>query len=105
MGENITESKHIGIVRIRDEARLRYNPLKNLTPQKITAAMDAFNYGYLSEAARIYDAIRRRDAVVQACVQKPSAPQAGLRGLSSKWAMTKPRQKNMPRSWRTFIII
>ena len=70
MGENITESKHIGIVRIRDEARLRYNPLKNLTPQKITAAMDAFNYGYLSEAARIYDAIRRRDAVVQACVQK-----------------------------------
>ena len=70
MGENITESKHIGIVRIRDEARLRYNPLKNLTPQKITSAMDAFNYGYLSEAARIYDAIRRRDAVVQACVQK-----------------------------------
>lgn len=70
MGENITESKHIGVVRIKDEARLRYNPLRNLTPQKITAAMDAFNYGYLSEAARIYDAIRRRDAVVQACVQK-----------------------------------
>lgn len=70
MGENITESKHIGIVRIRDEARLRYNPLRNLTPQKITSAMDSFNCGYLSEAARIYDAIRRRDGVVQACVQK-----------------------------------
>ena len=70
MGESITESKHIGIVRIRDEARLRYNPLRNLTPQKITAAMDAFDCGYLSEAARIYDAIRRRDGVVQACVQK-----------------------------------
>lgn len=70
MGENITESKHIGVVRIRDEARLRYNPLRNLTPQKITAAMDAFDCGYLSEAARIYDAIRRRDGVVQACVQK-----------------------------------
>lgn len=70
MGENITESKHIGIVRIRDEARLRYNPLQNLTPQKITSAMDSFNCGYLSEAARIYDAIRRRDGVVQACVQK-----------------------------------
>lgn len=70
MGENITESKHIGVVRIKDEARLRYNPLRNLTPQKITAAMDAFDCGYLSEAARIYDAIRRRDGVVQACVQK-----------------------------------
>ena len=70
MGENITESKHIGIVRIRDEARMRYNPLRNLTPQKITSAMDAFDCGYLSEAARIYDAIRRRDGVVQACVQK-----------------------------------
>lgn len=70
MSENITESKHIGVVRIRDEARLRYNPLRNLTPQKITSAMDAFDCGYLSEAARIYDAIRRRDGVVQACVQK-----------------------------------
>ena len=67
---NITESKHIGIVRILDEARMRYNPLKNLTPQKITAAMDNFNCGYLSDAAKIYAAIRRRDAVVQACVQK-----------------------------------
>lgn len=66
---NITESKHIGIVRILDEARMRYNPLKNLTPQKITAAMDNFNCGYLSDAAKIYAAIRRRDAVVQACVQ------------------------------------
>lgn len=70
MNANITESKHIGIVRIKDEARMRYNPLKNLTPQKITAAMDNFNCGYLSDAAKIYAAIRRRDAVVQACVQK-----------------------------------
>ena len=58
------------MVRIRDEARMRYNPLKNLTPQRITAAMDNFNCGYLSDAAKIYAAIRSRDAVVQACVQK-----------------------------------
>lgn len=32
--------------------------------------MDNFNCGYLSDAAKIYAAIRRRDAVVQACVQK-----------------------------------
>lgn len=70
MSTNITESSHIGMVRIRDEARMRYNPLKNLTPQRITAAMDNFNCGYLSDAAKIYAAIRRRDAVVQACVQK-----------------------------------
>lgn len=70
MSTNITESSHIGMVRIRDEARMRYNPLKNLTPQRITAAMDNFNCGYLSDAAKIYAAIRSRDAVVQACVQK-----------------------------------
>lgn len=67
---NFTESKHIGIARIREEARLRYNPLRNLTPQRITQAMDNFHCGYLSDAAKIYDAIRRRDAIVQACVQK-----------------------------------
>ena len=67
---NITESPHIGVVRLREEAQLRYNPLRNITPQKITAAMDAFERGNLSDAAKIYDAIRRRDATVQACVQK-----------------------------------
>lgn len=68
--ENFTESKNIGIARIREEARLRYNPLNNLTPQRITQAMDNFRCGYLSDAAKIYDAIRSRDGVVQACVQK-----------------------------------
>lgn len=68
--DNFTDSKHIGIARIRYEARLRYNPLNNLTPQRITAAMDNFRCGYLSDAAKIYDAIRCRDGVVQACVQK-----------------------------------
>lgn len=67
---NITETKHIGIARIKEEARLRYNPLQNLDPKRITKAMDDFHCGYLSEAAKIYDAIRRRDAIVQACVQK-----------------------------------
>lgn len=67
---NITETPHIGVVRLREEAQLRYNPLRQLTPQKITAAMDAFERGHLSAAAKIYDAIRRRDATVQACVQK-----------------------------------
>ncbi|GEM_PF-1501821 len=68
--DNFTESKNLGIARIRDEARLRYNPLNNLTPQRITQAMDSFRCGYLSDAAKIYDAIRCRDGVVQACVQK-----------------------------------
>ena len=67
---DFTESKNIGLGRIRDEMRIRYNPLNDLTPQKITRAMDAFRCGYLSDAAKIYDAIRRRDGIVQACVQK-----------------------------------
>lgn len=68
--ENFTETKHISLARICDEVRLRYNPLNNLTPQKITSAMDDFRAGHLSRAAKIYDAIRRRDGIVQACVQK-----------------------------------
>ena len=67
---SFTESKNIGVARIREEARLRYNPLNNLTPRRITQAMDNFRCGYLSDAAKIYDAIRCRDGVVQACVQK-----------------------------------
>ncbi len=43
--ENFTETKNIEIVRIKEEARLRYNPLKNMTPQRITQAMDAFECG------------------------------------------------------------
>ncbi len=68
--ENFTETNNISLVRIRDEIRVRYNPLNNLTPQKITSAMDDFRAGHLSRAAKIYDAIRRRDGIVQACVQK-----------------------------------
>ena len=67
---NFTNTSNISLVRIRDEMRMRYNPLRNLTPQRIAAAMDNFRCGYLSDASKIYDAIRRRDGVVQACVQK-----------------------------------
>ncbi|MBO6102018.1 MAG: hypothetical protein J6P03_02055, partial [Opitutales bacterium] len=67
--ENFTETNNISLVRIRDEIRVRYNPLNNLTPQKITSAMDDFRAGHLSRAAKSYDAIRRRDGIVQACVQ------------------------------------
>ena len=70
MNNNFTQTTNISLVRIRDEMRMRYNPLRNLTPQRIASAMDNFHCGYLSQASKIYDAIRRRDGVVQACVQK-----------------------------------
>lgn len=91
-----TESKHIGIVRIRDEARLRYNPLNNLTPQKITRAMDNFECGYLSDAAKIYEAIRRRDGVVQACIQKRKSMSGLLRasGRGGRQGNSRRRRQN-----------
>ncbi len=67
---SFTNTKNIDINRLREEKQLRYNPLRDLSPQKIVRAMDEFQVGNISDATRIYDAIRRRDAIIQACVAK-----------------------------------
>ncbi len=41
-----------------------FNPIKNLRPEVIIRALDAFNRGRLSEAARLFEAIIQRDDTI-----------------------------------------
>lgn len=50
--------------RILWEKRARYNPLLNLTPQKLRTANDAFKIGYLSQAARIWEEVEEADGII-----------------------------------------
>ena len=64
MSAKITET------RILAERRSRFNPLSTLTPQRLTSALDRFSLGYLGDAARIWDALQRRDDKIAALRQK-----------------------------------
>lgn len=56
--------------RILWEKRARYNPLLNLTPQKLRIANDAFKIGYLSQAARIWEEVEESDGIIATVVAK-----------------------------------
>jgi len=45
--------------------RSRFNPLRNLTPQGLSSALDAFETGYLREADLLWRAMARRDDVLK----------------------------------------
>lgn len=46
------------------------NPIKNLTPQSLTRMLDAFHQGHIGLAAMVWDAIERRDDVIQGVASK-----------------------------------
>jgi phage gp29-like protein len=48
----------------------RFNPLRNLTPAGLTAALDSFESGYLRQAALIWEAIEQRDDAAKIAVPK-----------------------------------
>ena len=64
MSQRITET------RVLAERRSRFNPISTLTPQKLTLALDQFAAGYLGDAARIWEALQRRDDKIAALRQK-----------------------------------
>ncbi len=51
--------------RIAADRRLRFNPIRHLSPESLGRALDAFNLGYLQPAALLWDAMERRDDVLQ----------------------------------------
>lgn len=61
---------HIALERIQRSIQSRFDPLRNLTPARLVAQLDAFNAGYLGEAARTWDAMLRRDDRLAALCQK-----------------------------------
>ena len=50
--------------RILFERRCRYNPLLGLRPQTLRSAIDAFEVGYISKAARIWEKLESTDDTV-----------------------------------------
>lgn len=56
--------------RILWEKRARYNPLLNITPQKLRTANDAFKIGYLSQAARIWEEVEEAEGIVATVAAK-----------------------------------
>ena len=54
-------SEKITTGRVLAERRSRFNPLASLTPQSLSRALDGFARGELADAARIFDALQRRD--------------------------------------------
>lgn len=48
----------------------RFNPLKSLTPTRLSNALDSAAAGWIREAALIYEAIETRDAICRTVIQK-----------------------------------
>jgi len=59
--------------------RSRIDPIRNLTPERLSRQLDDFHAGYLREAALTWEAIERRDDIVCAAStkRKMSAARAG----------------------------
>src|SRR5262245_47049585 len=50
--------------------RWRFNPLTSLTPTALSRSLDAFEAGYLREAASIWDALEQRDDLLRTVIAK-----------------------------------
>src|SRR5688572_14082104 len=64
-------TSQISLVQLRRGKQARFNPLSTLTnPTDVGKKLDAFESGYLKDAANIWDALEQRDDVVRAVVSK-----------------------------------
>src|SRR5688572_21464682 len=61
---------HINSNRLRRALRWRFNPIRNLTVDTLAAQLDAFDAGYLREAAETWEIIERRDDILRSVVPK-----------------------------------
>ncbi len=66
----MSKPTHLSPERIERSIQSRFNPLSNLTPARLVGQLDAFNAGYLADAARTWDAMLRRDDRLPALAQK-----------------------------------
>ncbi|MDR1414151.1 MAG: DUF935 domain-containing protein [Puniceicoccales bacterium] len=60
----------ISEIRVKRSMRERFNPIKTLTPDSLLRMLDAFSAGSLRTAALAWDAIERRDDVIQGVAGK-----------------------------------
>ncbi len=73
-------SPHFTCERITSDRRLRFNPIRHLSPESLARALDAFHLGYLRPAALLWDAMERRDDVLQGVAAKRKKSVARLDG-------------------------
>ncbi len=73
-----TESPHFTRGRIAADRRLRFNPIRHLSPESLARALDAFHLGYLRPAALLWEAMERRDDVLQGVAAKRKKAAARL---------------------------
>jgi len=52
---------------------IRFNPLRSLTPERLSSALDSAAAGWLREAALIYETIEQREAIVRSVMTKRRA--------------------------------
>ena len=63
-------SKKVSASRAKTNVQHRFNPIRDLTPEKLGRYLDCFDRGQLRDAALVWDKIRRRDAQVGAVIGK-----------------------------------
>src|SRR3954469_15930926 len=61
---------HFNTKRLRRATRWRFNPIRNLTVDSLTNQLDAFEAGYLREAAETWETIENRDDILRSVVPK-----------------------------------
>src|SRR3954464_2141221 len=55
---------------IDSKYRPRFSPIRNLTPERLTQMLDAFEQGHLTEAALTWDTIEKRDDTIKSVAPK-----------------------------------
>lgn len=53
--------------------RVRFNPLRSLTPERLASALDQWAAGWLREAALIFETIEGREAIIKSVMSKRRA--------------------------------
>jgi hypothetical protein len=61
---------HINSNRLRRALRWRFNPVRNLTVDQLASQLDAFDAGFLREAAETWEIIERRDDILRSVIPK-----------------------------------
>ncbi len=70
----------------------RFNPLRNLTPSTLATALDGFDAGWLSDAARIFARISDRDSTVKTVKPKREGAPARASWQIAKVKTTSPEE-------------
>lgn len=61
---------HFGSERVKREIQARFNPIRGLTPEKLSRALDNFDLGYFRDAAVLWFAIEKRDLMIKSVLPK-----------------------------------